>query len=99
MKTLFDLPLAHRNDPITSYEAGDRMLNSGKLVKQQKLVMTAIITQRFENWTAKELSIVSGIDYFVIQRRLHELAHKGLIERTGKKREDCCVWKEKGKNE
>jgi hypothetical protein len=93
--TLFDLPIAHRSDPATSYEAGEKMIKSGELMKQQREVFEAIKRSQKDfghnDFTARELSRWSGIDYFVIQRRLHELG--GLIERTGEKREGCCVWR------
>lgn len=117
--TLFDRPLSHTGDPITSYEAADEMVKSGKLNKQEQEVwkeinrgidnMETCLGLQHQNFTAKELASWSGIDYFVIQRRLSGLHNKGKIERikTGKerigatdlfksiykKRDGCCVWR------
>lgn len=90
------IPIAHRDDPITSYEAGDKMLRSGKLQKQENEVLELI--KHFVNWckptfTAKELSNNGFYGYFIIQRRLSGLHRKGKIERTGEKRRGCAVWR------
>lgn len=104
-KTLFDRPLAHTGDVATSFEAADGMIESGKLNKQEQAVWKVIcdITTNHqfetyacsgaEDFTAKELSNWSGTDYYTIQRRLSGLFHKGKIERTGEKRNGCCVWR------
>ena len=97
-KTLFDRPIAHRDDPITSYEAGDRMIKSGALNRQEKQVLGAIRTTPGSamssfDFTAKEVSEISGYNYWMIQRRLSGLYHKGKIERTGERRDGCCVWR------
>ena len=100
MKTLFDQPLSHKDDHQTSYEAADKMIGSGKLNRQEELVYQALKTHLsydgIEDFTAKELSY-QGIGhlagYYTIQRRLSGLRNKGKIERTGEKRDGCCVWK------
>lgn len=87
-------PLSHTNDPATSYEAADKMVESGKLNKQEKQVHKAILEDCFgRDFTARTLAFVSGIDYFIIQRRLSGLRQKSKIARTGEKRDGCCVWK------
>ena len=96
-KSQCDRPLAHRDDPITSYEAADRMVKSGALNRQEERVLDAIKCYKCSTWkedfTAKELSNISSINYYTIQRRLSGLHNKGKIERTGEKRDGCCVWK------
>lgn len=60
----------------------------------------------FPTFTAKELSNyrlytekagnfpnVGFLNYYTIQRRLSGLHRKGKIERTGAKRDGCCVWR------
>ncbi len=77
-------PLAHRNDPITSFEAGDKMIKSGKLNRQENLVLSYIKawcdTVNNFKFTAKDLAYC-GIDYYVVQRRLNGLCQKSKIER------------------
>ncbi len=91
MKTL---PLAHRNDPVTSYIAADKLVKSGRLSRQERRVFRAIeVYCCFSNFTARGLSNYCGLDYYLIQRRLSGLKNKGKIERTGKKRNGQCVWR------
>jgi len=90
-------PLSHRDDPQTSYEAADNMIKSGKLARQEEEVYQTILTHLKEtpwkkDFTAKELRYLY-LDYYVCQRRLSGLHRKGLIERTGQKRDGCCVWR------
>ena len=105
MRTLFDRPLSHTGDPETSYIAADKMVKSGALNKQEWDIMFAIrryknvyacdmksFCPEHEDFTARELSNYSGINYYTIQRRLSSLRHKGKIERTGEKRNGCAVW-------
>ena len=103
-QTLFETKLlCHKNDPETSHEAAKKMVESGKLNKQQKEVSDMIIHYhnrfmgRIKDFTAKELAEWTGqspiyplLTYYVIQRRLHELTG---IERTGEKRNGCAVWR------
>jgi len=100
MKTnLFDPPIAHRDDYKTSYDAGDRMIKSGNLNKQESMVLSQIkiYLRRCHKtvFTARDVSTfsLSWDNYFVIQRRLSGLHRKGKIERTGKKRDGCAVWR------
>ncbi len=89
-------PLAHKNDPITSYEAADKMIKSGKLSKQEEEIYCAILRIYAPincEFTAKQLSDTTGINYYTIQRRLSGLRQKSKIERTGEKRDGCCVWR------
>ena len=86
-KTLF-----HKSDPDTSRVAADKMIKSGKLNWQENKVWGWAHHMPVE-FTAKELAVFSGLDYHLIQRRLSGLRNKGKIERTGEKRDGCCVWK------
>lgn len=95
--------LSHTNDPITSYEAAER----ANLNDQEYEVYIAIQNYGGKDFTAKELSEKSGLNYWTIQRRLSGLRNKGKIKRVQyrentspetfvlhySKREGCCVWK------
>jgi hypothetical protein len=78
--SLFDpRPLAHRADPQTSYDAADKVIQSGQLNKQEQEVLEAIREYGGRGGiTAKELSAKSVLNYFTIQRRLSGLV--GRIE-------------------
>jgi len=105
MKTLFEQPLSHTDDPITSYKAADRMVKSGALSKQEQEVYEAIdsyihairvagsLHYTKSDFTAKDIFSSSTISYYTIQRRLSGLRNKDRIERTGEKRDNCSVWK------
>lgn len=89
--------LSHIYDPETSKAVATKMVKSGKLSKQEKVVLYEIrvaynYISRPEDFTAKELSEWSGLDYHLIQRRLSGLCEKGKIRRTGEKRDGCMVW-------
>lgn len=101
-------PLSHTNDPETSYEAADKMIESGKLNDQEFGVYSAILKYGvYRNFTAKELSEKSGLNYWTIQRRLSGLRQKNKIRRVQyrehtspvtfvlrcTKRKGCCVWR------
>ena len=108
MKTLFEPPIAHRGDPETSYEAGQKMIDSGELSRQEQWVLEQIQNSMLGEFTALELA--RGIKdnlYSKIQRRLSGLRTKGKIERLNteggvyientdqelKKRDGCAVWR------
>ncbi len=99
LKTLF-----HKRDPETSKEAAEKMVKSGKLNRQEREVYNDIrryiIDCNCTDFTAKELAIWCpwvrsrpNNAYYIIQRRLSGLKNKGKIERTGGKRDGCCIWK------
>lgn len=93
--------LCHKNDPETSRKAAERMVKSGELSRQEKIVFRGIqhhlIGGHREDFTAIELAKWMIGDtpktYYMIQRRLSGLYRKGKIKRTGQKRNGCCVWK------
>lgn len=89
--------LCHRNGPVTSREAAEKMVQSGALNNQEETVLRAIklFLSHFpykKDFTAKDLRI-EYLDYYIAQRRLSGLRNKGKIERTGQKRDGCCVWR------
>lgn len=100
--------LCHANDPETSRKAAEKMVESGKLSDQEFEVYLAIKEHFLHtNFTAKELSKVSGINYYTIERRLSGIKNKGKIKRVHykeyvspetyvlriDKRDGCCVWR------
>lgn len=99
-ETLFDYEtklLTHKRDPDTSREAAQKMIKSGKLNKQESMVLSQIkiYLRRCHKtvFTARDVSTfsLSWDNYFVIQRRLSGLHRKGYIEKVA---EDNSVWTE-----
>lgn len=93
---LCNQPLAHTNDPITSYEAAEKMVESGNLTRQQESVLRIIqrYSRNHRDFTPLELTDGHRTAlYFAIQRRKNELKNKGKIEETGEIREGLEVWR------
>lgn len=80
-KTLF-----HKADPDTSKEAAEDMVKSGRLSRQERLVLITIedvcAALGKKDFTPKEIvRWDSRFSYHIIQRRLSGLHNKGKIER------------------
>lgn len=89
-------PLAHTNDSLTSFEAADKMVKSGELSKKQAVVLKVMRTysNNHADFTPRDLAGGNWSSlYFEIQRRKNELKNKGLIEKIGKTRDGCEVWR------
>jgi hypothetical protein len=102
--------LCHSGDPDTSFDAAERLIKSGELTRQEKAVCEAILTYEAlratgmldialatPGFTAKELAAQSGLDYYMISRRLSALKDKA-IERTMFRRNHSAVWRLKNEN-
>lgn len=97
-------PVAHTDDPQTSYKAADKLVKSGIFHYSVEQVRDAI--KRYCNvmmrpdFTAKEvadfISKEDRIDYFklyiVIQKRKSILKNQGFIKETDREREERVVW-------
>jgi len=92
----FDAPTAHRNDPISSFRAGDKVLKSGRLRGQTQAVLEAL--RKYPGRTSAELAGLADLDRYAVARRLPNLAYRGLAER-GPEREctvcstPCITWR------
>ena len=93
-------PLARDTDPITSHEAADKMVKSGALNQQQQNIYSAILiwTRHCDTFTTKDIATcISWCTYDkaydICRKRFSGLHNKGKIERTGEKRDGCCVWR------
>jgi hypothetical protein len=95
MQTQEATKLCHRGDPDTSLEAAERLIKSGELNRQEKLVCNAILDYVALyyglDFTAKELAAQSELDYYMISRRLSGLTK--VIERTMFRRNHSAVWR------
>lgn len=76
---LFCEPLSHSRDPVTSFEAAERLYRSGKLNGQCKAVFKALRSN--SGATSAELAKKMSVDRHLPARRLPDLARQGLIER------------------
>lgn len=94
----FAKPLAHRDDPLSSYQAGEKILKSGKLRGQMRAVYFAL--KQYPNTTSAELSRYASLDRYNIARRLSVLANRDLIERGPERmcrvcHSPCVTWRAK----
>lgn len=92
----FDAPTAHRDDPLTSFDAGERFEKSGHLRGQMLLVLLAL--RKWPGRTSAELAQLAGLDRHAVARRLPNLASRGLAERGPERmcsvcRCPCVTWR------
>ena len=85
--TLFKSQFHRVSDPVTSKEG----VKTKAISKELWLILKAI-QDIGRDFTARELSNHSGIEYYVIQKRLSVLQRLGYIDRTGIKRGGQMVW-------
>ncbi len=93
--TLFDAPVAHRGDPVTSYKAGDRAIKSERLKGQMRLVAMGVT--RWPGRTSAELAVVIGLNRYDTARRLPTLQHRGLVKKGASRLcktcgSECVTW-------
>ncbi len=85
--------LAHRGDPETSKEAAEGVRNfSGE---HYRMILAVL---KSGDYTAHQIADRCPLDMVQVNRRLHEMAKAGLLERTGERRMTprggrACVWK------
>jgi predicted transcriptional regulator len=77
--------LARRSDPISSKSAALEVVVTGIAANQRNRVFAAL--QQHGPATSRELAQASGLDRFVVARRLPELLRRGLVTRSEKPRE------------
>jgi hypothetical protein len=87
-------PVAHRADPLTSYQAGERFYRT-KLKGQMRLVLMGV--QRWPGTTSAELGKLVGIDRHAAARRLPGLQRRGLVKKGRERfctvcRSTCVTW-------
>ena len=74
-----DAPRARRSDPESSHRAATEV--APHLSGQRRAVWEAL--SRHPGRSSKELAEVSGLDRYMVARRLPELEQYGLVERAG----------------
>ena len=84
---LVSTPASRANDPQGSHNAERRMRSSGRLRSQQ--LMCAAAVKSYPGKTAAELSQVTGLDRYMLGRRLRECVTAGAV-REGDHRK-CAI--------
>lgn len=83
--------LVHKHDPVTSRTAAHVLVKSGKLEGELKQIHEALksCNAKYKRpVTCRELSVTSGIDYYLIQKRMSVLKRNGKAVDRG---EDFCT--------
>lgn len=76
-------PATKRHDPDTSLEAERDVTASGRRACQQELV--ARLVSQLPGYTSRELAELTGVDRYLIARRLPECETAGLVQRGGRR--------------
>ncbi len=93
--TLFDPPLARKDDPLGSHEAAKKLIKSGRRKSQKQRVLEAL--RRNPGCTSAELAVYSGLDRIMCARRLPDLAYDGKVIQGNEKfctvsQIHCVTW-------
>lgn len=83
-------PRARRNDADGSQLAADALERSGRAAAQLQAVLGAV--HRHPGSTSRAIAALSGLDRYLVGRRLPELAHRGLVERVAMPGEELRWW-------
>ena len=95
----FDQPGSHRDDPLTSYIAAEKLAKSGGWTAQQEEVYKAL--ENRNGGTSGEIGMImpgnKTANRFKVSRRMSELKEKGLVvegpRRICKVQDSlCCTW-------
>ncbi|HDS1649035.1 TPA: winged helix-turn-helix domain-containing protein [Stenotrophomonas maltophilia] len=70
---------ARYTDPSSSHEAAAHMVSSGAQAVQQSQASSAV--RKYPGLTSLELARATGLDRFMLARRLPEIEKQGLIRR------------------
>ena len=73
--------LSRLGDPLSSHRGADYI----RPVVQSQITQIYEALKKHPRLTARELSRASGIDYYIIQRRLSVLEKRGLAEVAGER--------------
>jgi hypothetical protein len=86
-----ETPAARLTDPESSHDAEAHINATGSRAEQQAQTVAAI--RQFPGLTMRELSAATGIDRYVLGRRVSECETSGAVRRGVKR--DCAVSKRK----
>lgn len=82
----------HKRGQTTSAETAKIMVDSGEHLRQLDIVFRAL-KKCGHDITALELSFISGLDRYMISRRLPDLYDAGVVVRTAERDRKCLICK------
>jgi len=85
------VPNWRHSDPYSSEVAGTSIEGSGKAQHQRETALVAVAT--YPGRTSRELAEITGLDRYMLARRLPELLRFHKVSRT---EEGECKWYPKG---
>jgi hypothetical protein len=74
-----ETPAARNSDPFTSHEAAEHHTRTGKRAYQQQQTVAAV--RAFPGKTSFEIAMATGLDRFMLARRLSECVTAGLVKK------------------
>jgi len=77
---------ARRTDGDTSREAAKAAVS--RKAASERLAIVAAVKQSFLGLSARQVAMVTGIDYITVQRRISECG----LTKTKRSRDGCRVW-------
>lgn len=80
--------LCRASDPLTCYEAADRVP-----VNQLEGRVLEALRQSIFGLTTREIAREIGLERDSVSPRMKPLLNRGLVERTDVRRGGCCVWR------
>jgi hypothetical protein len=89
------MPIARDRDSVTSFKAAERVVRSGWLKGQMKLVLMGV--KRWPDKTSAELAVLIGVNRYDTARRLPALQHRGLVKKGPSRLcsacgSECVIW-------
>jgi hypothetical protein len=76
-------PIVGSKDPVTSALAARELEESGARDSQKREVYFAV--KQYPDRTSAELAVITGMDRYMLARRLPDLREDGWVENSGKK--------------
>jgi hypothetical protein len=80
-------PVARKTDPESSFRAGEDLRRSGEASRQLDIVLAAV--KEYPGHTSKCIAMMTGIDRYIMARRLPELATLGKVIKEVRGSQDC----------
>lgn len=86
-----ETPAARNTDPQTSHLAADAITASGE--RHAQLVQAIHVVEKYPGLTSYELSVRTGLDRYMLARRLPEAVTAGRVVKGGAR--ECTVTRHK----
>ncbi len=89
---LFQRPVAKRNDPLSSYVAGEKFVQSEECKNHKDWIVLKL--KVFGAMTGKDIAGKTGLTFEQVARRMIELERTGLVQRIDRQGK-ITIWEAK----